>query len=85
MQKSFVRRAKGQLVCEEGCGVALGPVPAAQEQLTPTGLAPSTESAAGFEVGMHTLIFLIALAFVVVAPLVLPLVLLFFAMSWLFW
>ncbi|KAG2438979.1 hypothetical protein HYH02_010771 [Chlamydomonas schloesseri] len=39
----------------------------------------------GFEVGMVLLIFLIAFAFAVVSPILLPMALLFFAMAWLFW
>ncbi|PNW73839.1 hypothetical protein CHLRE_13g574850v5 [Chlamydomonas reinhardtii] len=39
----------------------------------------------GFEVGMVLLIFLIAFAFAVVSPILLPMALVFFAMAWLFW
>ncbi|EFJ49655.1 hypothetical protein VOLCADRAFT_104236 [Volvox carteri f. nagariensis] len=39
----------------------------------------------GFEVGMVMIIFLIAFAFSVVSPLLMPMAMLFFAISWLFW
>ncbi|GLC35608.1 hypothetical protein PLESTM_000342700 [Pleodorina starrii] len=39
----------------------------------------------GFEVGMVMMIFLVGFAFSVVSPLLLPMALLFFAISWVFW